>query len=68
MNADDQIAVTLTAQQWNAVLGMLAEQPYRASFPLIQQIQAQCNQQFAGNGGYQGSPPAAWRAGGENGP
>ena len=44
MNADDRVPVTLTAAQWNAVLAMLAEQPYRQSFPLIQAIQQQCNQ------------------------
>jgi len=44
MNAEDQVAVTLTAAQWNAILMMLAEQPYKLSAPMIAQIQNQCAQ------------------------
>lgn len=42
MNPEDQISVTLTAQQWNTVMQMLGEQPYRVSAQLIQAIQMQC--------------------------
>jgi hypothetical protein len=52
MSPEDRVPVTLTAAQWNAVLAMLAEQPYRAAFPLIQAIQQQCAR-FDGDGGRQ---------------
>jgi len=44
MNRDDMIAVTLSAGQWEAVMGMLGEQPYKLSAPFIQSIQTQCVQ------------------------
>jgi len=42
MNADDMIAVTMSAAQWNSVMAMLAEQPYKVSAQFIQAIQSQC--------------------------
>lgn len=50
MSPDTRVPITLTAAQWNAVLAMLAEHPYRQSAPLIQQIQVQCNQWDAAGG------------------
>lgn len=44
MNVDDMIAVSLTAGQWNAIMTMLSEQPYKMSAPFIQSIQTQCVQ------------------------
>lgn len=40
-----QFTIVLEAQQWNAVLGALAEAPYRISAPLIQAIGQQLQQQ-----------------------
>jgi hypothetical protein len=37
------ISVTLQAQQWNAVLAVLSDQPYRLSAPLIEAITTQAN-------------------------
>ena len=37
----DPIAVTLQAQQWNVVLGALAEAPWRVADPLIREIARQ---------------------------
>jgi len=48
MNAEDQVSVTLTATQWNAILMMLSEQPFKLSAPMIGAIQAQCAQHEAG--------------------
>lgn len=42
MNADDRITVTMTAQQWNVIMQMIGEQPYKVSAPFIQAIQSQC--------------------------
>lgn len=39
--ADAPIEVTLTAAQWNAVLGVLQEGPYRIVAPLIAEIMRQ---------------------------
>jgi len=44
MNTDDMIAVTLTAGQWETVMRLLADQPYKVSAPFIQSIQTQCVQ------------------------
>jgi hypothetical protein len=41
MNPNDQLAVTLEAQQWNVVLATLAEGPFRIVAPLMQEIQRQ---------------------------
>jgi hypothetical protein len=42
MAPQQPLTVTLEAQQWNAVMALLAEGPYRISAPLIQAIQQQC--------------------------
>ena len=39
------IAITLTAQQWEMVMRMLAEGPYKIVAPLIADIQQQCIRQ-----------------------
>ena len=44
MNPNDKIPVTLEASVWNQVLMLLAEGPFRVASPLIQSIQAQCNE------------------------
>jgi len=41
MNPTDPLSVTLEAQQWNQVLAMLLDGPYRISAPIIQAIHAQ---------------------------
>lgn len=38
----ERLAVTLEAQQWNAVIAVLSEAPYRVAAPLIGEIQRQC--------------------------
>lgn len=57
MTPQQPLTVTLEAQQWNAVMALLAEGPYRISAPLIQAIQQQCmrhaeapSMQMRGNG------------------
>ena len=47
MTPQQPLTVTLEAQQWNAVMALLAEGPYRISAPLIQAIQQQCMAQSA---------------------
>lgn len=42
MTPTHPLTVTLEAQQWNAVMALLAEGPYRVAAPLIQEIQRQC--------------------------
>ena len=42
MTPQQRLSVTLEAQQWNAVMALLAEGPYRISAPLIESIQRQC--------------------------
>jgi len=37
-----QIAVTLRAQEWNTLMALLAEGPYKIAAPLIAAIQQQC--------------------------
>lgn len=44
MNRDDMISVTLTAGQWETVMVLLSEQPYKLSAPFVQSIQTQCVQ------------------------
>lgn len=41
----DKLAVVLTLNEWNIILGILAKQPYEMSASLIQQIQTQAQQQ-----------------------
>jgi len=40
--------ITLEAQQWNAVLGAMAEAPYRVAAPLVQAISQQLQSQAPG--------------------
>jgi hypothetical protein len=44
LDARTPIAITLTAERWNQVLGILGEAaiPHRVSDPLIREIHAQC--------------------------
>jgi hypothetical protein len=44
VNQDDMIPVTLSAQQWNAVMFWLGKQAYESVAPFIQNIQSQCVQ------------------------
>jgi len=48
--ATQPFTVTLEAQQWNAVLAMLTDAPYRVSAPLIQAISEQLQGQAQSNG------------------
>jgi len=41
MTGDDKISITLSLNDWNAVIVMLAKQPYEVAAPLIQSISAQ---------------------------
>jgi len=41
MNGEDKIQITMTLNDWNQVLLMLAKQPYEISAGIIQQIQIQ---------------------------
>ena len=41
INPEERLVVTLTAQQWNIVLGALGEAPFRIAQPVVQQIIAQ---------------------------
>jgi hypothetical protein len=40
-----RLTVMLEAQQWDAVLNILADAPFKIAAPLIQDIQRQCLQQ-----------------------
>ena len=51
IDQNTQIAVTLNAAQWNALLGQLAEGPYRLVAPLLIAIQQQCQE-------YDSEPPS----------
>ena len=44
MNINDQIAVTLTAGEWNKIMQMLGTHPYVEAVPFINSIQSQCMQ------------------------
>jgi hypothetical protein len=39
------ITITLKPEDWNAVLGCLAEAPFKLAAPLIQEIQRQASRQ-----------------------
>jgi hypothetical protein len=43
----DKIAVTLEAQNWETVMRVLSEAPYRVVAPLIGEIQSQCMREQA---------------------
>lgn len=49
MDATDKLTVTLEAQQWNTVMALLAEGPFRLAAPLIGEIKAQCEAAEAAN-------------------
>ena len=42
IDANTEIAVILTAGEWNAVLDALADRPYRLVSQVIQKIYAEC--------------------------
>lgn len=42
---NDKFSITLTVNEWNIILGILAKQPYEMSATLIQQIQVQAQNQ-----------------------
>jgi hypothetical protein len=42
MTPQQPLTVTLEAAQWNAVMALLAEGPYRVAAPLLSEIQRQC--------------------------
>ena len=42
LNPTDQIPVRLEAQQWNQVLMIISEAPWKIAAPLIEQIRSQC--------------------------
>ena len=42
---DAPMHATLTAQEWNVVLGALGETPYRIAAPIIQKLGMQLGQQ-----------------------
>jgi len=45
IEATAQIAITLQAQEWNQVLSILAEAPYKLVAPLVEQITRQATEQ-----------------------
>lgn len=45
IQATTQLTVTLQAQEWNQVLAILSDAPYKAVAPLIDQIAKQAQQQ-----------------------
>jgi hypothetical protein len=42
MHPTQRLSVILTAQEWNNVMALLGEQPFKIAAPLIGQIQSQC--------------------------
>jgi hypothetical protein len=49
MHPNEPVTITLEAQQWNSVLALLQEGPFRVAAPLIDSIMRQ--------GASQGQPP-----------
>jgi hypothetical protein len=47
IDASTRLSVTLTVEQWNAVLDVLQNGPYRMVAPLIQSIASQVQQNAA---------------------
>ena len=45
MTPQQPLTVTLEAQQWQTVMNVLAEAPFRIAQPLIHAIQQQCARQ-----------------------
>ena len=51
MEPTDRLTVTLTAQEWNTLMTIIGEAPFKLVAPLVQQIQGQCMaQQHPRNG------------------
>ena len=49
MEATDPVTITLQAQQWNTILEVLHNAPYRIAAPLIQSISEQAREPPAGH-------------------
>ena len=65
MQATDSVTITLQAQQWNTILEVLHNAPYRIAAPLIQSISEQAREPPARHA-QQGNAVlnrAAWDAG-----
>jgi hypothetical protein len=45
MEPTDRLTVTLTAQEWNTLMTVMGEAPFKTVAPLIGQIQSQCAMQ-----------------------
>jgi len=45
MTGEDKVSITLTLNEWNLALTMLAKQPYEISASIIQQIARQASDQ-----------------------
>jgi hypothetical protein len=41
----DRLTITLTAREWNTLMTVLSDAPFRTVAPLIGQIQSQCAMQ-----------------------
>jgi hypothetical protein len=48
LQPEQPIDITLTAQQWNAILAALGEAPYRIAAPIIGSIVEQVERQSGG--------------------
>jgi hypothetical protein len=59
MNPTDRLDVNLEAQQWETVMRVLSEAPYRVVAPLIGEIQRQCVASGDGRAHHQYPPKAA---------
>ena len=60
IDQNTQIAVTLRAQEWNTLMALIAEGPYKIAAPLIAAIQQQCMEHDAPmrvSGGTNGAEP-----------
>jgi hypothetical protein len=47
MSPTDMLSVSLEARQWETVLQLLAEAPFRVVAPLLTEIQRQCTERPA---------------------
>ena len=54
IDANAPLSVTLTAQQWNQLLSLLAEGPYRIAAPLISAITSQASASMRPDGAMAG--------------
>jgi hypothetical protein len=60
IDQNTQIAVMLRAQEWNTLMALIAEGPYKIAAPLIAAIQQQCMEHDAPmrvSGGANGGEP-----------